>query len=134
MAEHIAVQTVKKMIAAGKTINNSRVLVMGATFKENVSDIRNSKVADIVKELKSFGVAVDITDPYADSDDLKHEYGFGLSVPSGKYDAIILAVNHVDYVNLTEDYFTNQSTEKGIFVDVKGVYRKKINKLTYWSL
>jgi UDP-N-acetyl-D-glucosamine/UDP-N-acetyl-D-galactosamine dehydrogenase len=134
MAEHIAVQTVKKMITAGKTINSSRVLVMGATFKENVSDIRNSKVADIVKELKSFGVAVDITDPYADSDDLKHEYGFGLSAPSGKYDAIILAVNHVDYVNLTEDYFTSQCTEKGIFVDVKGVFRKKINKLTYWSL
>ena len=134
MAEHIAVQTVKKMIAAGKTINSSRVLILGATFKENVSDIRNSKVADIVKELKSFGVFVDITDPYADSDDLKHEYGFGLTKASGKYDAIILAVNHVDYVNLTEDYFNNLSTDNGIFVDVKGVFRNKINKLTYWSL
>ncbi len=134
MAEHIAVQTVKKMIAAGKTINSSRVLVMGATFKENVSDIRNSKVADIVHELTSFGVTVDITDPYADSDHLKHEYGFGLAKPSGKYDAIILAVNHVDYVSYTEEYFNNLSTENGIFVDVKGIFRNKINKLTYWSL
>jgi len=134
MAEHIAVQTVKKMIAAGKTINSSRVLVLGATFKENVSDIRNSKVADIVKELKSFGVKVEVTDPYADSDDLKHEYGFGLTEASGKYDAIILAVNHVDYIGLTEEYFNNLSSDRGIFVDVKGVFRNKINKLTYWSL
>jgi len=134
MAEHIAVQTVKKMIAAGKTVNSSRVLVMGATFKENVSDIRNSKVSDIVHELKSFGVFVDVTDPYADSNDLKHEYGFGLCEPSGKYDAIIVAVNHANYMKLTEDYFYNLSVDKGIFVDVKGVFRNKMSKLTYWSL
>ena len=134
MAEYIAVQTVKKMIAAGKTINKSRVLVMGATFKENVSDIRNSKVADIVHELQSFGVSVDITDAYADSAELKHEYGFGLSNASGKYDTIILAVNHKEYMNYNEDYFLGLSADNGIFVDVKGVYKNKIKKLTYWSL
>jgi UDP-N-acetyl-D-galactosamine dehydrogenase len=107
---------------------------MGATFKENVSDIRNSKVADVVNELKSFGVTVDVVDPNADSEELKHEYGFGLSEISGQYDAIILAVNHREYTNLTEDYFVGLSAEKGIFVDIKGVFRNKINKLTYWSL
>jgi UDP-N-acetyl-D-galactosamine dehydrogenase len=134
MAEYIAVQCVKKMIAAGKTINKSRVLVMGATFKENVSDIRNSKVADIVHELQSFGVTVDVTDPYADSNDLKHEYGFGLSHMTGHYDTIILAVNHQQYLNLDEEYFYEFCNENGIFIDVKGVYKNKIKKLTYWSL
>ena len=71
---------------------------MGATFKEDVTDIRNSKVADIVKELKNFSVTVDVTDPYADSEELMHEYGFGLvsEVSKNKYDAVIVAVNHKD--------------------------------------
>jgi UDP-N-acetyl-D-galactosamine dehydrogenase len=134
MGQYIGQQTVKKMICADKNVNQSRVLVMGATFKENVSDIRNSKVADVIYELLSFGVKVDVIDPNADSNHLKHEYGFGLSQISGKYDAIILAVNHKEYLNLHEDYFVGLSTEKGIFVDIKGVYRNKIKNLTYWSL
>jgi UDP-N-acetyl-D-glucosamine/UDP-N-acetyl-D-galactosamine dehydrogenase len=134
MAAYVATQTVKKLIAAGKIINQSRVLVMGTTFKENVSDIRNSKVADIIKELESFGVKVDAVDPYADSDDMLHEYGIKLSEISGKYDSIILAVNHKEYLNLPEEYFNNLSNSNGIFVDIKGVYRNKITKLTYWSL
>jgi UDP-N-acetyl-D-glucosamine/UDP-N-acetyl-D-galactosamine dehydrogenase len=134
MAKHIATETVKKMIAADKTINHSRVLVMGATFKENVSDIRNSKVADIVYELQSFGVSVDIIDPHADSKSLKHEYGFELGKVSGKYDAFVVAVNHSEYLNLPESYFAEMSNGKAIFVDVKGVYRNKITQLTYWSL
>jgi nucleotide sugar dehydrogenase len=134
MGSYIATQTVKKMIAAGKTINRARVLVLGATFKENVSDIRNSKVADVIKELQSFGVTVEVADPFANSEELKHEYGFGLSPITNNYDAIILAVNHKEYMNLSEDYFMGLSTSNGIFVDVKGVYKNKINKLTYWSL
>ena len=134
MAQYIGQQTIKKMIAADKNIHKSRVLVMGATFKENVSDIRNSKVADVIYELQSFGTSVDVVDPVADSAELKHEYGFGLSEISGKYDAIILAVNHKEYLNLQEDYFINISNQNGIFVDVKGVYRNKIKQLTYWSL
>jgi UDP-N-acetyl-D-galactosamine dehydrogenase len=95
MGGYVAKQTVKKMIAAKKDLSKSNVLVMGATFKENVSDIRNSKVADVVKELKSYGVKVDIVDPHASSKELKHEYGFGLiKTPNKKYDAIIVAVNH----------------------------------------
>lgn len=135
MGGYVAKQTVKKISAAGKNINNSRVLIMGTTFKENVSDIRNSKVADVHRELLSYGVQVDIIDPYANATDVKHEYGYSLSAkPEGKYDAIILAVAHKQYLTLNEDYFLSLSHEPGIFVDLKGVFNRKINKMIYWSL
>jgi UDP-N-acetyl-D-galactosamine dehydrogenase len=135
IAEHIAKQTVKKMIAEDISIKNAKVLVMGATFKENVSDIRNSKVADVIKELKSYGISVDVIDPYADSDELNHEYGFKLTEnPGNNYSAIVVAVNHNEYCGLSEDYFMSLSAEKGILIDVKGIYRNKIQKLVYWSL
>src|ERR1043165_793964 len=106
MGFYVAKQTVKKIIAAGKDVGKARVLVMGATFKENVEDIRNSKVADVVKELMSYGVNVEVTDPKADSDELKHEYGFELIPAIGKnYDAVIIAVNHNEYLNHDENYF-----------------------------
>jgi len=135
MGFYVAKQTVKKIIAAGKNVLNSRVLVMGATFKEDVSDIRNSRVADVISELKSYGVNVDVVDPYASSKELKHEYGFELvEKPSGKYDAIIVVVNHKPYKELQEDFFVSMAAEKAILVDVKGIYRNKIKKLNYWSL
>jgi UDP-N-acetyl-D-glucosamine/UDP-N-acetyl-D-galactosamine dehydrogenase len=135
MGFYIAKQTVKKMIAAKKNLNDAVVLVMGATFKENVSDIRNSKVADVIKELKSFGVAVEVVDPHAENAELEHEYGFGLvEKPTKKYDAIIVAVNHQEYINLDESYFKSISAENGIVVDVKGIYRNRFKDLTYWSL
>ncbi len=135
IAEHIAKQTVKKMIAEDISIKNAKVLVMGATFKENVSDIRNSKVADVIKELKSYGISVDVIDPYADSEELNHEYGFKLTEkPGNNYSAIVVAVNHNEYCGLSEDYFLSLSAEKGILIDVKGIYRNKIKKLVYWSL
>ena len=101
MGPYLARQTVKKLIANGKDIVQSRVLVMGATFKEDVSDIRNSKVASVVDELKSFGVAVEVHDPHASNEEINHEYGFEL-IPeiNGKYDAVIVAVNHSDYLTL----------------------------------
>jgi UDP-N-acetyl-D-galactosamine dehydrogenase len=134
MGFYVAKTTVKKIIAAGKNLGESKVLVMGATFKEDVSDIRNSKVADIVKELISFGVDVDVADPYAESDELKHEYGFGLNKIGKNYDGVIVAVGHKDYKNLDEKYFTSLMGNKGVLVDVKGMYRGKIKKLSYWSL
>jgi UDP-N-acetyl-D-galactosamine dehydrogenase len=135
MGFYIAKQTVKKIIAAGKNVLNSKVLVMGATFKEDVSDIRNSRVADVVSELKSYGINVEIVDPYASSKELKHEYGFELiEKPTGNYDAIIVAVNHNPYKELNESYFKSIAAAKSILVDVKGIYRNKIKELTYWSL
>ncbi|MCE2772044.1 MAG: nucleotide sugar dehydrogenase [Bacteroidetes bacterium] len=134
MGFYVAKNTVKKIIASGKNISKSKVLVMGATFKEDVSDIRNSKVADVVKELKSFGVKVDITDPHADSAELKHEYGFGLNKVSKGYDAVIVAVNHKEYIMLDEKYFMSIMSPRGVLTDVKGIYKGKVKKLTYWSL
>jgi UDP-N-acetyl-D-galactosamine dehydrogenase len=135
MGKFIATEVVKKIIQAGKNVLHSNVLVMGVTFKENVSDIRNSKVKDVVNELKSYGVKVDIIDPYASSEELEKEYGFSLCQnPGNSYDAIILAVAHHQYASFSEEYFVSHSSEKGIVMDVKGVYRKKINKLTYLSL
>ncbi len=135
MASYIANETVKRLISLGHPINGSRVLVMGATFKENVSDIRNSKVADLVHELESFSVDVEIVDPYASSQELKKEYNFSLSEkPTGKYSAIIVAVNHKPYLEYTEEDFKNMLADNGLFIDVKGVFRDKIKNLTYWSL
>lgn len=134
MGFYVAKNTVKKIIAAGKNIAKSKVLVMGATFKEDVSDIRNSKVADVVKELRSFGVKVEVHDPHADSAELKHEYGFGLSKISKGYDGVIVCVNHAEYIKLDEKYYNGILSKNGILVDVKGMYRGKIKKLNYWSL
>ncbi|MBP8790363.1 MAG: nucleotide sugar dehydrogenase [Breznakibacter sp.] len=135
MGAYIAKTTVKKLIASNTKINGCRVLIMGATFKENVSDIRNSKIADVHKELRSFSVNVEVIDPHADSDELKHEYGYGLvAEPTGKYDAVIVGVNHKAYCNLPESYFQSIMQPNGLLVDVKGIYRGKIEKLQYWSL
>jgi UDP-N-acetyl-D-galactosamine dehydrogenase len=135
MGKYIATELVKQIIRDGKNVLNSRVLVMGATFKENVSDIRNSKVADVVHELRSYGVLVEIIDPYASSHEFEEEYGYVISPKPGKnYDAIVLAVAHQDYSKLAENYFRSLSAEKGILMDVKGIYRNKIRTLTYMSL
>jgi len=136
MGFYIGKQTVKKILATGKHIQDSKVLVMGATFKEDVSDIRNSKVIDVITELKSFQVKVDLVDPHASSEEMEHEYGVGLTkTPSNDYDAIIVAVNHKEYQSLSEsDFRSMMKDDEGIFVDVKGIFRGKINKMKYWSL
>ncbi|TVQ87548.1 MAG: nucleotide sugar dehydrogenase [Bacteroidetes bacterium] len=136
MGFYAAKQLVKKLIAAGKNIQQSRVLVKGVTFKENVTDIRNSKVADLISELKSYGVTVDVVDPHANPEELQEEYGFTLiEKPEDNYDAVIVAVNHSDYMKLKEEDFKNlmKNTENPILVDIKGIYRSKIRDLQYWS-
>jgi UDP-N-acetyl-D-glucosamine/UDP-N-acetyl-D-galactosamine dehydrogenase len=135
MGFYVAKNTVKKIIATGKDISKAKVLVMGATFKEDVKDIRNSRIADVVKELKSFSLKVDVTDPLADSHEVKEEYGFELTNKlANDYDAVIIAVNHKQYLNHDEDFFSSILTPKGIVTDVKGIYRGKIKKFGYWSL
>lgn len=134
MGGYAAKQTVKKMIAKGKNINQCRVLIMGATFKENVSDIRNSRVVDVVNELKSFSVSVDVIDPHANASEVRAEYGFELvSSAKGPYDAVIVAVNHSEYCGRTEEDFSDLLNGDGVFVDLKGIYRGKINRWEYWS-
>jgi UDP-N-acetyl-D-galactosamine dehydrogenase len=136
MGFYIAKQAVKRVIAQGKIIQEARALIMGTTFKEDVSDIRNSKVIDIVNELKSFQMSVDLVDPHASSEEMMHEYGVGLiEQPGTQYDAIIVAVNHREYADLDESYFKGLLKDgQGVFIDVKGIYKGKINSLVYWSL
>jgi len=135
MGRYVGKQTVKKITAAGKSPNSSRVLIMGITFKEDVTDIRNSKVVDVINELTDFGVSVDVIDPGVGSHEVKEEYGIELKKkPTGKYDAVILAVSHKEYLNLDEKFFTPLLNTEGIVVDVKGILRGKIKNHTYWSL
>ena len=135
MAAYVAKRTVQTMIKQGANPAQAKVLVMGCTFKEDVSDIRNSKVSDVVKELQGYGITVHVTDPHADSDELMHEYGFGLESNTSKdYDAVIVAVNHKDYAAHGESYFKGIMKEKGLLVDVKGTYRNQVKELNYWSL
>jgi len=135
MGGYVAKQIVKKLVAAGKHIQNSKVLIMGITFKEDVSDIRNSKVVDVYRELLSYGVSVDVVDPYADSEEVKEEYKFEMATDAAKdYDVVIAAVSHDKYLELNEDYFKSITINKALFVDIKGVYRHKIKELNYWSL
>jgi len=137
MPAHIAQKAIKKLNVRGKVVKDCRILIMGATFKENVADIRNSKIVDVVNELISYSVIVDVVDPYASSEELKHEYGFSLaSEPCGKYDGIILAVSHDQYKDLPASWFEQHATEDGFFFDIKASFRKpeSLPALDYWSL
>jgi len=134
MPNYVARKIVRHIISNVSDVKSAKVLVMGATFKENVSDIRNSKVADVVKELQSFYLNVDVVDPHADSEELKHEYGFGLAATVGKdYDAVIITVCHEPYANFNEDYFTSITKPHALIADLKGIYRGKIKQRSYWS-
>ncbi len=136
MGRYVAKQTAKRLLQKGINLLEANILIMGITFKENVADIRNSKVIDIYYELTSYNIKnIDIVDYFADKDEVKHEYGIEMDDEIGKnYDAIIVAVNHEKYANLTESYFKSIGTDKVLIVDVKGIYRKTIKNLDYWSL
>jgi UDP-N-acetyl-D-galactosamine dehydrogenase len=136
MGFYVGKQTVKKMIGHGKNPMESKVLIMGATFKEDVSDIRNSKVEDVIKELESFACSVDVIDPHANSEEVFEEYGFKVkSSPTNDYDAIIVAVNHAEYTKMKEaDFRAMLKDDKGIIVDLKGIFKNEIKNIDYWSL
>jgi UDP-N-acetyl-D-galactosamine dehydrogenase len=135
MGEHVAQTLVKKLVSKGKEPTTARALIIGATFKENVTDIRNSKVYDVYHELTSFGVKVDIIDALADKDEVLHEYKIELTEKAtGKYDIIIVAVSHDVYKSFDEAYFASLLTDVGILADLKSLYRGKIKNLDYWSL
>ena len=135
MGSYVGSTVAKKIIASGTPMKEARVLVMGATFKEDVSDIRNSKVVDVINELKSFSCNVEVVDPHAESNELWDEYGFKLvDKIIGVYNSVIVAVNHHEYSILNEDYFRLILSEKGLLVDLKGIFRNKIKELDYWTL
>jgi UDP-N-acetyl-D-glucosamine/UDP-N-acetyl-D-galactosamine dehydrogenase len=134
MPLYLARKVVRHIISEVSDVKAAKVLVMGATFKENVSDIRNSKVADVVRELKDFFLNVDVVDPHADSDELHHEYGFKLAEGvDGGYDAVIVSVCHEPYATLDDEYFASITKPNALVADLKGIYRGKIKSRSYWS-
>jgi UDP-N-acetyl-D-galactosamine dehydrogenase len=130
----IAKRIVQSLIEQGKNPGKSRVLVMGITFKENVSDIRNSKVIDLINELRDYSVEVDVMDPNANAKEVQQYYNIKLkSAPQGTYDAIALAVAHKAYRNMTPLDFEKLSNGPVYVFDIKGVLNKKDFK-NYWRL
>ena len=124
MGKFIAEQTIKNMIASGSTIKGARVNVLGLTFKENCGDLRNSKVIDIIHELKSYGVEVFVTDPQAEAEEAMHEYGVKLlpwaELP--RADAVVAAVAHTEYARLSIGDLGNKLVSGGAFIDVKAAF------------
>ncbi len=127
MSKLIADKTIKYMVKADKKLNGANILVMGATFKENCPDMRNSKVLDIIKELEEFECKVDVYDYWIDKSDRESKgLNFIEELPfeSKKYDAIIVAVGHDKFKEITEEQYTNMSKGEPIVIDVKGIVKK----------
>ncbi len=119
MGNYVASEVVKLLVQQDIKVKNSRILVLGITFKENCPDVRNTKVVDVIANLKEFGTAVTIFDPWANSYEVKHEYGVETlkNMPQNKFDGIVLAVSHNEFLAI--DYY-KYLNPKGIIYDVKG--------------
>lgn len=128
MGKYIAEQTVKNMIASGSYVKGARVIVLGLTFKENCADLRNSKVADVIAELASYGVEVFVYDPWADAEEALREYGMRLfewdELP--RADAIVAAVSHREIVSLSVDDIQQKLIRGGCFIDVKASFDQEV--------
>jgi len=134
MAKNVARKVIMHVFRNAPDVNNARVLVKGVTFKENVSDIRNSKIVDTVREIQAFNIHVDVEDPYAELAEVEHEYGVHITRQErDDYDAVIVAIPHDAYKHLDEDYFCSITKPTAIVLDLKGMYRG-ITKRAYWSL
>lgn len=139
MGKHVATNIIKQIILSGQKVKGARVAIFGITFKENVSDVRNTKVIDIIKELESYGIEVLVYDPMANKNDVETQYNISLVDITSLYNlnAIILAVPHRIFMDFTIDQFNNLYLNQKVFIDVKGVFNKNRfikNGYFYWSL
>ncbi len=138
MGAFIAQRLVKMLIHAERPVRGAKVGVLGITFKENVNDLRNSKVPDILRELEQFGIQAAIHDPYANAADAKHEYGVKLASfdEMQELDALVLAVSHREYLELGADKIAARLRDGGVLLDVKSVLdpKKVPSRVHYWSL
>ncbi|MCY7420122.1 MAG: nucleotide sugar dehydrogenase [Chitinophagaceae bacterium] len=134
MGNYLSKKVLQHIIKNSENVKQAKILVMGATFKENVSDIRNSKVADVIRSLQSYHLNVVVTDPFADSHELQEEYGFGLiDVIEDDYDAVIVTVPHTPYLQFNDAYFKSITKENALIADLKGIYNNQIKSRSYWS-
>ncbi|WP_298411028.1 nucleotide sugar dehydrogenase [Hydrotalea sp.] len=135
MGKYIADKIIQHLIVAVDVVKNAKVLVMGTTFKENVADIRNAKIADVIFALQQLHIQVHVTDPRADNAALQKEYGYGLvTQPESNYDVVVIAVPHQEYLHLNDTYFAAITQPHALIVDVKGIYANHIYSRKYWSL
>jgi UDP-N-acetyl-D-galactosamine dehydrogenase len=135
MPAWIAKKLVQMLISKGKNPGQCKVLMMGVTFKENVSDIRNSKVVNLIHELMQYSVVVHVVDPHASHNDVAHEYKLVMTENiSSDYDAVVVTVGHGEYRSLDEQYFKSIMKENAILMDIKGIYNFDATDFTYWKL
>jgi UDP-N-acetyl-D-galactosamine dehydrogenase len=137
--QFIAQKVVKLLIKTGRVVQNSKLLIMGITFKENVPDVRNSKVVDLIKELQEYGIQTFVYDPIANPEEVKRYYGINLIwnlKENAPYDGIVVAVKHKEFLNLKPKHFKELTKENPVLVDVKGIYPKKefAKEFIYWRL
>ncbi|AZQ58468.1 nucleotide sugar dehydrogenase [Maribacter sp. MJ134] len=128
MGKYVSAEVVKLMVQNNIKVKGSRILVLGVTFKENCPDVRNTKAVDVVRNLESYGTNVDIFDPWASPDEVKHEYGlisFKNIINTKNYDAIVLAVGHKEFLNLNLDKLLK---DNGVIYDVKGILKEHVTK------
>lgn len=127
MSKYIAERTIKEMIKAGKLIKGANILVLGVTFKEDCPDMRNTKVVDIIEELKDYGVNVDVYDPWVDAEEKKKHYHHGIianPLENGKkYDSIVVAVAHQQFKEFTSDDYKNLSKDEPVVIDIKNIVK-----------
>jgi UDP-N-acetyl-D-galactosamine dehydrogenase len=125
MGKYIAERTIKTMIANDKRIKDSNVLILGITFKEDCPDMRNTKVIDVIEELKTYGCNVDVYDPWVGPEEEKHHYKHGIIEDpfksDKKYDSIVVAVAHKQFIELSEDDYKNISNDTPVIMDIKGI-------------
>ena len=137
MPSHIAKRLAQQLIQKGKNPSDCKVLVMGVTFKENVADIRNSKVVNLIREINAYSIDTHIIDEHASKTEIKQHYDLILSdAPEHDYDAVVVAVSHNQYKDLTASFFTSIMKNNPILVDLKGMYDKAefSKSLNYWRL
>ncbi|WP_331482150.1 nucleotide sugar dehydrogenase [Paraclostridium ghonii] len=148
MGKYVGESTVKNLIKANKQVKGARVAILGMTFKEDCPDVRNSKVINIINELKEYGINVFVTDPIADEKQVKEEYGVKLTKFEDikDMDAVVVAVGHKEYISLSLDFIKGlyerkslslNSEDKLVLVDVKGIFNKKeaqLKNYLYWRL
>lgn len=126
MGQYVACEVVKLMLNNDLKIKKAKVLVMGITFKENCPDVRNTKVVDVIKNLQNYNIDVDTFDPWANPDQVMHEYNIksSTSLKNEKYDAVVLAVAHKEFLQMN---LNDILVKNGILYDVKGILKEKVS-------
>jgi UDP-N-acetyl-D-galactosamine dehydrogenase len=135
MARNVARKVIQHVLRNTPDVATAKVLVKGVTFKEDVSDIRNSKIIDTVKEIQSFNIRVDVVDPFAEAEEVKEEYGLDLAKSDGSdYDAVLIATAHKPYLQMSPEELYALTKPTGLIADLKGVFKGRITEREYWSL